>query len=124
MELLPDTKVKTYYSDGSTSTHTEGNAMNYIIIAIKLALLAAAACVFSFVCIFIMSYVTITAFKRNHDWSKAAAATQALAGKASVVAGIAGNMAKKVASKTADVVGEKIQQHKALKDGNTQDTEM
>ena len=71
-----------------------------------------------------MSHVTITSFKRNHDWSKAAAATQALAGKASVVAGIAGNMAKKVTSKAVDVVGEKIQQHKELKDGNTNDTEM
>ena len=124
MELLPDTRVKTYYSDGSTSTHTEGNVLNYIIIAIKLALLAAAACVFSFVSIYIMSHVTITSFKRNHDWSKAAAATQALAGKASVVAGIAGNMAKKVTSKAVEVVGEKIQQHKELKDGNTEDTKM
>lgn len=124
MEFLPDTKVKTYYSDGSTSTHTEGNAMNYIIIAIKLALLAAAACVFSFVSIFIMSYVTITAFKRNNDWSKVAAATAALTSKATEVAGKAGEVAKKAATKAVEVANEKIQQQKALKDGNTQDTEM
>ncbi len=124
MELLPDTKVKTYYSDGSTSTHTEGNAMNYIIIAIKLALVAAAACVFSFVSIFIMSYVTITAFKRNHDWSKVAAATAALTSKATEVAGKAGEVAKKAATKAVEAANEKIQQQKALKDGNTQDTEM
>jgi ABC-type Fe3+ transport system permease subunit len=124
MEFLPDTKVKTYYSDGSTSTHTEGNAMNYIIIAIKLALVAAAACVFSFVSIFIMSYVTITAFKRNHDWSKVAAATAALTSKATEVAGKAGEVAKKAATKAVEAANEKIQQQKALKDGNTQDTEM
>ena len=124
MELLPDTKVKTYYSDGSTSTHTEGNAMNYIIIAIKLALVAAAACVFSFVSIFIMSYVTITAFKRNNDWSKVAAATAALTSKATEVAGKAGEVAKKAATKAVEAANEKIQQQKALKDGNTQDTEM
>ena len=124
MELLPDTKVKTYYSDGSTSTHTEGNAMNYIIIAIKLALVAAAACVFSFVSIFIMSYVTITAFKRNNDWSKVAAATAALTSKATEVAGKAGEVAKKAATKAVEAANEKIQQQKALKDGNTEDPKM
>ena len=124
MELLPDTRVKTYYSDGSTSTHTEGNAMNYIIIAIKLALLAAAACVFSFVSIFIMSYVTITAFKRNNDWSKVAAATAALTSKATEVAGKAGEVAKKAATKAVEAANEKIQQQKALKDGNTEDPKM
>ena len=124
MELLPDTKVKTYYSDGSTSTHTEGNAMNYIIIAIKLALVAAAACVFSFVSIFIMSYVTITAFKRNNDWSKVAAATAALTSKATEVAGKAGEVSKKAATKAVEAANEKIQQQKALKDGNTEDPKM
>jgi hypothetical protein len=33
-------------------------------------------------------------------------------------------MAKKVTSKAVEVVGEKIQQHKELKDGNTEDTKM
>jgi hypothetical protein len=124
MELLPDTKVKTYYSDGSTSTHTEGNALNYIILAIKLALVAAAACVFSFVSIYIMSHVTITSLKRNHDWSKVAAATAALTSKASVVAGKAGEVAKKAATKAVEAANEKIQQQKALKDGNTEDPKM
>ena len=124
MEFLPDTKVKTYYSDGSTSTHTEGNAMNYIIIAIKLALVAAAACVFSFVSIFIMSYVSITAFKRNNDWSKVAAPTAALTCKATEVAGKAGEVAKKAATKAVEAANEKIQQQKALKDGNTEDPKM
>jgi hypothetical protein len=124
MELLPDTKVKTYYSDGSTSTHTEGNALNYIILAIKLALVAAAACVFSFVSIYIMSHVTITSLKRNHDWSKVAAATAALTSKATVVAGKAAEVAKKAATKPVEAANEQIQQQKALKDGNTQDSEM
>lgn len=124
MELLPDTRVKTYYSDGSTSTHTEGNVLNYIIIAIKLALLAAAACVFSFVSIYIMSHVTITSLKRNHDWSKVAAATAALTSKATEVAGKAGEVAKKAATKAVEAANEKIQQQKALKDGNTEDPKM
>ena len=124
LEFFPDTKVKTYYSDGSTSTHTEGNAMNYIIIAIKLALLAAAACVFSFVSIYIMSHVTITSIKRNHDWSKVAAATAALTSKATEVAGKAGEVAKKAATKAVEAANEKIQQQKALKDGNTEDPKM
>lgn len=124
MELLPDTRVKTYYSDGSTSTHTEGNVLNYIIIAIKLALLAAAACVFSFVSIYIMSHVTITSIKRNHDWSKVAAATAALTSKATEVAGKAGEVAKKAATKAVEAANEKIQQQKALKDGNTEDPKM
>ena len=124
LEFFPDTKVKTYYSDGSTSTHTEGNAMNYIIIAIKLALLAAAACVFSFVSIYIMSHVTITSLKRNHDWSKVAAATAALTSKATKVAGKAGEVAKKAATKAVEAANEKIQQQKALKDGNTEDPKM
>ena len=91
---------------------------------LKLVLLAAAACVFSFVCIFIMSYVTITAFKRNHDWSKVAAATAALTSKATEMAGKAGEVAKKAATKAVEAANEKIQQQKALKNGNTEDPKM
>ena len=98
--------------------------MNYIILAIKLTLVAAAACVFSFVSIYIMSHVTITSLKRNHDWSKVAAATAALTSKATEVAGKAGEVAKKAATKAVEAANEKIQQQKALKDGNTEDTEM
>jgi hypothetical protein len=71
-----------------------------------------------------MSYVTITAFKRNNDWSKVAAATAALTSKATEVAGKAGEVAKKAATKAVEAANEKIQQQKALKDGNTEDTEM
>jgi hypothetical protein len=124
LQFFPETRVTTVFSSGRTETHTESNPMDMMIIALKLLLLAAAACVFSFVCIFIMSYVTITAFKRNHDWSKVAAATAVLTSKASVVAGKAGEVAKKAATKAVEVASEKIQQQKELKDGNTQDTKM
>ena len=120
MEFFPETRVTTIYSSGRRETHTESNPLDIIILVIKLALLAAAAVVFSFVSIFIMSYVTITAFKRNHDWSKVAAATATLTSKATEVA-------KKAASKAADVAAEKIQQHKdkkQLTDGNAPDPEM
>ena len=80
-------------------------------------LLAAAACIFSFVCIFIMSYVTITSFKRNHDWSAVAQKTKSIAGQAT-------DIAKKAASKAAVIVEEKIQEQKQLKDGSSKDSEM
>ena len=117
MALLPDTKVTTYYSNGSTSTHTESNPINMMILALKLMLLAAAACIFSFVCIFIMSYVTITSFKRNHDWSAVAQKTKSIAGQAT-------DIAKKAASKAAVIVEEKIQEQKQLKDGSSKDSEV
>ena len=95
-----------------------------MILCLKMILLAIAACVFSFVCIFIMSYVTIAAFKRNHDWSKVSAATAALTSKATEMAGKAGEVAKKAANKAVEVANEKIQQHKELKDGNSEDSKM
>ena len=125
MALLPDTKVTTYYSSGRTESHTESNPMNMMIIALKLILLAIAACVFSFVCIFIMSYVTIAAFKRNHDWSKVSEATKVLTNKATEMAGVATEVAKKAASKAAvkaaEVVDEQIQKHKNGKETPTQE---
>jgi ABC-type multidrug transport system fused ATPase/permease subunit len=124
MALLPDTKVTTIYSGGRTETHTESNPLNMMILCLKMILLAIAACVFSFVCIFIMSYVTIAAFKRNHDWSKVSAATAALTSKATEMAGKAGEVAKKAANKAVEVANEKIQQHKELKDGNSEDSKM
>ena len=124
LQFFPETKVTTIYSGGRTETHTESNPLDIAIMILKLVLLAAAACVFSFVCIFIMSYVTITAFKRNHDWSKVAAATAALTSKATEVAGKAGAVAKKAATKAVKAANEKIQQQKALKDGNTEDSKM
>lgn len=124
LQFFPETKVTTIYSSGRRETHTESNPLDIAIIIIKLCLLAAAACVFSFVCIYIMSHVTITSFKRNHDWSKVAAATAALTSKATEVAGKAGEVAKKAATKAVEAANEKIQQQKALKDGNTEDPKM
>ncbi len=124
LQFFPETKVTTIYSGGRTETHTESNPLDIAIMILKLVLLAAAACVFSFVCIFIMSYVTITAFKRNHDWSKVAAATAALTSKTTEMAGKAGEVAKKAATKAVEAANEKIQQQKALKDGNTEDPKM
>ena len=124
LEFFPETKVTTVYSSGRRETHTESNPLDIAIMILKLCLLAAAACVFSFVSIYIMSHVTITSFKRNHDWSKVAAATAALTSKATEVAGKAGEVAKKAATKAVEAANEKIQQQKALKDGNTEDPKM
>ena len=124
LEFFPETRVTTVYSSGRRESHTESNPLDIVIIIIKLCLLAAAACVFSFVSIYIMSHVTITSLKRNHDWSKVAAATAALTSKATVVAGKAGEVAKKAATKAVEAANEKIQQQKALKDGNTEDPKM
>lgn len=124
LEFFPETKVTTIYSSGRRETHTESNPLDIAIIILKLVLLAAAACVFSFVSIYIMSHVTITSLKRNHDWSKVAAATAALTSKATEVAGKAGEVAKKAATKAVEAANEKIQQQKALKDGNTEDPKM
>jgi hypothetical protein len=124
LEFFPETKVTTVYSSGRRETHTESNPLDIAIMILKLCLLAAAACVFSFVSIYIMSHVTIAAFKRNHDWSKMAAATAALATAATKVAGKAGEVAKQAATKAIDAANEKINQQKQLENGNTEDTEM
>jgi hypothetical protein len=124
LEFFPETKVTTVYSSGRRETHTESNPLDIAIMILKLCLLAAAACVFSFVSIYIMSHVTIAAFKRNHDWSKMAAATAALATAATKVAGKAGEAAKQAATKAIDAANEKINQQKQLENGNTEDTEM
>lgn len=76
LAFFPDTEVTTHYSDGRKTTNTELNPLNIIMLAIKLVLLAVAAIIFCIVSVFIMSYVTIMAFKRDHDWSKVAAATK------------------------------------------------
>ena len=124
LEFFPETKVTTVYSSGRRETHTESNPLDIAIMILKLCLLAAAACVFSFVSIYIMSHVTIAAFKRNHDWSKVAAATAALTSKATEVAGKAGAVAKQAAGKAIEAANDKIQQQKALKDGNPEDPKM
>ena len=68
MEYLPDTHVTTYYSDGSTSSHTETNAGNYIIFAIKVGLLILALAIIAVVSTGILIYSTIVGLKRNYDW--------------------------------------------------------
>ena len=121
LQFFPETEVTTIYSSGRTETHTESNPLDIVIIILKLVLLAAAACVFSFVCIYIMSHVTITSFKRNHDWSKVATATAALTSKATEVAGKAGEVAMKAASKAVEVVDENIQKRKEQKENTSQE---
>ncbi|MDE5736365.1 MAG: hypothetical protein K2H65_04750, partial [Bacteroidales bacterium] len=76
LAFFPETKVTTHYSDGRKTTHTESNPLDIIILVLKMVLLAVAAIVFCIVSVFIMSYVTIMAFKRDHDWSKVAAVTK------------------------------------------------
>ena len=76
LAFFPETEVTTHYSDGRKTTHTESNPLDIIILALKVVLLAVAAIVFCIVSVFIMSYVTIMAFKRDHDWSKVAAVTK------------------------------------------------
>lgn len=76
LAFFPETEVTTHYSDGRKTTHTESNPLDIIILLLKMILLAAAAIVFCIVSVFIMSYVTIMAFKRDHDWSKLTAATK------------------------------------------------
>lgn len=98
MEFLPETEVTTYYSDGSKTKHTESNPMDMMILALKLILLVAAAVVFCVVSVFIMTYVTVMAFKRDHDWSKVSAATKTIAGKGLDIATQVGKKAGEMAS--------------------------
>ncbi len=69
MQFFPSTTVKTYWSDGSTSTHTEENVFNYIIIALKVGLFILAVLVVCFVSCFLMTYMTITGLYRNYNWT-------------------------------------------------------
>ena len=72
--------------------------MDMMILALKHILLAAAAVVFCVVSVFIMTYVTVMAFKRDHDWSKVAAATKTIAGKGLDIATQVGKKAGEMAS--------------------------
>lgn len=67
-EFLPDKVVKTSWSDGSSSTHTEADYANFGVFAIKLVLYAAAIIVICIVSCFIMVYSTITGLTRNYNW--------------------------------------------------------
>ena len=68
MQFFPDTIVKTRWSDGSTSTHREGDPTNYFILALKIGLFILAVIVVCFVSCFLMTYKTITGLCRNYDW--------------------------------------------------------
>ena len=82
MSLLPDVEVTTHYSDGSSDKHTESDSFNWVIIAIKACLIFIGLCIFALVSVFIMSYVTVMAIKRNYDWQKVAAAANQMSQKA------------------------------------------
>lgn len=68
-EYVPDTIVKTRWSDGSTTTHTETDPSNYFLIAIKLCLYAVAIIIVCAVSCFIMVYSTVSGLMRNYNWT-------------------------------------------------------
>lgn len=118
MSLLPDVQVTTYYSNGSTSKHTETDSANYIIIAMKAILIFIGLFIFAVTSVFIMSYATIAAIKRTYDWSKVTAVTAAATQKAMdkvKESGIA-DKAIEAAKGAADKVQEKIQEKKQEKE--------
>lgn len=112
MALLPDVEVTTHYSDGSSDTHTEGNSGNFIILALKAVMIFIGLLIFAVTSVFIMTYVTVMAIKRNYDWSKVAAATQQAVGKTceaikeSGIADKASEMAKSAMDKATDLAKE------------------
>lgn len=125
MALLPDMEVE--YSDGHTET--EGNASNIAILALKLFMIFIGLCIFAAVSVFIMTYVTVMAIKRQYDWSKVTAVATAASQKAmdkvkeSGIADKAIEAAKNIADKAteaakgaADKVQEKIQEKKQEKE--------
>ena len=68
MSLLPDYKVKTTYTDGSTSTHTESDPGNIIIIVMKIGLMIVGAFIFCFVASVIMTIETAYGLFENFNW--------------------------------------------------------
>lgn len=125
MALLPDMEV--VYSDGHTET--ESNTSNIAILVLKLLLMFIGLCIFAAVSVFIMTYVTVMAIKREYDWSKVTAVATAASQKAmdkvkeSGIADKAIEAAKNVADKAteaakdaADKVQEKIQEKKQEKE--------
>ena len=61
---------------------------------LKTILLIVAVVIFCVVSVFIMTYVTVMALKRNHDWSKVAATTKTIASKTIDVASKAAEQIK------------------------------
>ncbi|MBO7476478.1 MAG: DUF4064 domain-containing protein [Salinivirgaceae bacterium] len=72
MRFLPDVVVKTTYSDGSTSTHTEMNDSNMIIMIMKIGLIIVGVILYCFVSLLIMFIATFTAIKRQVAWKNLA----------------------------------------------------
>lgn len=72
MRFLPDVVVKTTYSDGSSSTHTEMNDSNMIIMIMKIGLIVVGVILYCFVSLLIMFIATFTAIKRQVAWKNLA----------------------------------------------------
>ena len=68
MQFFPSVTVKTRWSDGSTSTHTEEVPMNYAILGLKIILFVLAVLVVCVVSCFLVAYMTVTGLRRNYDW--------------------------------------------------------
>ena len=68
MELLPDYIVTTYWSDGRTTTHTESDPGNIIIIVMKIGLILLGLIIIAFISSAIMIYSTIVGLIRNYNW--------------------------------------------------------
>ncbi len=92
LEFFPETKVTTYWSDGSTTTHTESNPLDMLILALKIGLVIAAICVIALVSTGIMIYSTIVGLKRNYDWKAIYAEAKA---KGVAAKNVAENLTKK-----------------------------
>ena len=110
MSLLPDYEV--HYSDGHVET--EGNAGNIAIIALKVLLMFIGLLIFCITSVLIMTYVTIAAAKRDHDWSKVTAAASSVTKKAIDKVKESGVVDKvtEAAKGAVDKVQEKVQDKK------------
>ncbi|MCF0202905.1 MAG: hypothetical protein HUK08_06030, partial [Bacteroidaceae bacterium] len=109
MALLPDYEVTTTYSAGSKDTRREENTGNFIILAIKAVLIFIGLVIFAITSVFIMTYATVMAIKRNHDWKKVATVTHQAVNKTTAaikesgIADKASGMAKSAMDKASDV---------------------
>lgn len=68
MELLPDYIVTTYWSDGRTTTHTESDPGNIMVICMKIGLILLGLIIIAFISSAIMIYSTIVGLIRNYNW--------------------------------------------------------
>lgn len=82
MNYAPDTVVKTKWSDGSTSTHTESNPLNILILGMKICMYIAAVIILAVVSTVIMIYSTVQGLRRNYDWTPVKLKLKEMFGKA------------------------------------------